>query len=121
MRSRVVAYACLACLVASAAAASPREESISVMDSVQWGWSDLGLRAWVNEDDDQPLRLGEPIQYHFEADQECFLTVVHIDAHGVATVLSPNEFASENRLEPGKPRAFPCTPWRREPRSRIST
>jgi len=77
------------------------------MDSIQSGWSDLGLRAWVNEGDDRPIRLGEPITYHFEADQECFLTVVYIDAHGVATLLSPSEYASEYRLEPGEVRAFP--------------
>jgi outer membrane protein OmpA-like peptidoglycan-associated protein len=44
----------------------------------------------VNDGAGTAIPIGSELSYHFEAEGPAYLTVVHLDSHGVATLLLPN-------------------------------
>ncbi len=66
----------------------------------------ISLNVWI--DKSRPA-TGDLIAINAEADQDCFLTLINIDAAGKATVLFPNDFEPDNLLSAGKTSRVPGT------------
>jgi hypothetical protein len=66
--------------------------------------SEIGLSMWIDKPRPQP---GDVITIKAEADTACYLTVISVDAAGLATVLFPNDFEPDNLLAAGVPISIP--------------
>lgn len=67
--------------------------------------AEIGLSLWVEKP--RPT-AGDLVVVKAEADNDCYLTVVSVDAGGTATVLFPNDFESDNLIGAGKPVSIPA-------------
>jgi outer membrane protein OmpA-like peptidoglycan-associated protein len=90
------------------ARAADRDRTIAVLESISKLGGDISVRAWVNDGAGREIAIGDPIVYHFVADRKSHLTVVHVDSHGVATLLLPNQISASHLLEPGVEQTFPA-------------
>ncbi len=71
--------------------------------------SEIGLSMWIDKPRPVP---GDLVTIKAEADNSCYLTVISVDAAGVATVLFPNDFTPDNLITAGQPVSLPgsrCT------------
>ena len=66
--------------------------------------SEIGLSMWIDKPRPVP---GDLITIKAEADNDCYLTVISVDATGVATVLFPNDFQPDNLVSAGQPVSIP--------------
>ena len=66
--------------------------------------SEIGLSMWIDKPRPVP---GDLVTIKAEADNSCYLTVISVDAAGVATVLFPNDFAPDNLISAGQPVSVP--------------
>jgi Domain of unknown function (DUF4384) len=66
--------------------------------------TEIGLSIWI---DKLVPTAGDLVTIKAEADTNCFLTLVSIDANGKATVLFPNDFERENLIVAGKTISVP--------------
>jgi hypothetical protein len=66
--------------------------------------SDIGLSMWL--DKPRPVS-GNLVTVKIEADNDCYLTVISVDAAGIATVLFPNDFQTDNLLSASRPVSIP--------------
>lgn len=66
----------------------------------------INLNVWI--DKVRPAS-GDLIAINAEADKDCFLTLINVDAAGKATVLFPNDFEPDNLLSAGKTHRVPGT------------
>lgn len=58
----------------------------------------LGVSLWS----DRPsYRVGDLVTFNVQASEDCYLTLIDIDAAGKATVLFPNDFEQENLISAG--------------------
>ncbi len=67
--------------------------------------SEIGLSVWI---DKLVPTAGDLVTLKAEADTDCFLTLVSIDAEGKATVLFPNDFEKDNLVQAGKTISVPA-------------
>lgn len=72
-------------------ASSERENTIAALGTISDNWAEANLRATVNGATTGNFRLGDKIQFGFDADRECFVTLFHVDGHGVGTVISVSD------------------------------
>ena len=115
--ARASAGLLLAVLLGSAFESSPalaaerasfRDETVEVLLSLAAEPAGFALRAWLNDGEQRAIPIGAPVEYHFLADRKAHLTVLHVDAHGVATLLYPNDLDSGNLLRANVERTFPA-------------
>jgi mono/diheme cytochrome c family protein len=66
--------------------------------------SEIGLSVWI---DKLVPAKGDLVVIKAQADTDCYLTVVSVDAEGKATVLFPNDFDKDNLLSAGKTVSVP--------------
>ena len=66
--------------------------------------SEIGLSVWI---DKLVPAKGDLVVVKAQADTNCYLTVVSVDAEGKATVLFPNDFEKDNLLTAGKTVSVP--------------
>ena len=66
--------------------------------------SEIGLSVWI--DKLVPV-AGDLVSIKAQADNDCFLTLISIDAEGKATVLFPNDFEKDNLLQTGRTVSVP--------------
>jgi hypothetical protein len=66
--------------------------------------SEIGLSMWIDKPRPVP---GDLVTIKAEADNTCYLTVISVDATGVATVLFPNDFVPDNLISAGQPVSIP--------------
>ncbi len=66
----------------------------------------ISLNVWI--DKVRPA-AGDLIAVNAEADKDCFLTLINVDAAGKATVLFPNDFEPDNLISAGKTHRVPGT------------
>ncbi|MDX1674661.1 MAG: caspase family protein [Longimicrobiales bacterium] len=53
------------------------------------------------------FELGDPIAFRVTSEQDGFLTIVDLAPDGTVSVIFPNEYATENRVEAGETTEFP--------------
>jgi Domain of unknown function (DUF4384) len=66
--------------------------------------SEIGLSMWLDKPRPVP---GDLVTIEAEADADCYLTVISVDAEGVATVLFPSDFQVDNLLTASLPVTIP--------------
>jgi hypothetical protein len=66
--------------------------------------SGIGLSMWLDKPRPVP---GDLVTIKAEADSDCYLTIISVDAKGVATVLFPSDFQTDNRLTATKAVSIP--------------
>jgi outer membrane protein OmpA-like peptidoglycan-associated protein len=97
--------------VAPAAMASDatvyRDRTVAVLDEIAAQDSGFGLQAWVNDGALGDVAIGQTLQYHFLSDRSAHLTVLHVDSHGVLTLIHPNAIGSGDALRAGEEKTFP--------------
>ena len=91
----------------SARAGEPRSQTLEIFQAIQSAYPGAGLKAWVNDGSGTLLRIGDREVYHFESRTGGYLTVIHLDSHGVATLLYPTADTSAGRIGSGESRSFP--------------
>ena len=47
-------------------------------------------------------RVGDVIRFNFRAGRDCYLTMINVDVHGEITVLFPNQFRPDGRIQGGR-------------------
>ncbi|NLC55967.1 MAG: DUF4384 domain-containing protein [Armatimonadetes bacterium] len=63
------------------------------------------VKVWV---DGQPQRMeGEKIVFKFQADRDCYLNLIDCGTSGQVTVLFPNAYHRDNRIQAGKVYSIP--------------
>jgi mono/diheme cytochrome c family protein len=66
--------------------------------------SKIGLSLWIDKPHPAPDDL---VTIKAEADHDCYLTVISVDARGTATVLFPNDFKHDNLISAGRAISIP--------------
>jgi len=92
----------------SAVAAGSRSETMNVLDGIQPNWSETDLKVWLNDGSGKELKIGDEFIFHFNASNDCYLSIFHVDSHGVATILLPRSGTQGNKLQARKARSFPA-------------
>lgn len=67
--------------------------------------AEIGLSLWVEKP--RPVG-GDLVVVKASADNQCYMTIVSIDAGGTATVLFPNDFESDNLVAAGQTISIPA-------------
>jgi outer membrane protein OmpA-like peptidoglycan-associated protein len=102
-----VAIGLVIMLAGGAAASSDRDRTLAILQSIASEPSGFELKAWVNAGANAPIPIGEHVEYHFLAQSHSHVTVVHLDSHGVVTLIHPNGLGSGSVLTAGVERRFP--------------
>lgn len=104
----------LALTISLPVAAGHRESSIEILESIPAARGSERLEVWLNEakgkaGDPERNRvvLGEEQRFHFVSPEEIYLTAVHVDSHGVATVLYPTTSPEDGKVAAGVEKVFP--------------
>jgi hypothetical protein len=58
----------------------------------------FGVKLWT---DKQAYRVGDTITFYFQAQRDCYVTLVNINAGGSITQLFPNRYRADNRVRAG--------------------
>jgi len=69
--------------------AAPRDTTIEILDGLLTRQGDDSVRVLINEGGGEPLRIGDQLVYRFESSRPGYLTAIHVDTHGAATLLYP--------------------------------
>jgi outer membrane protein OmpA-like peptidoglycan-associated protein len=99
-RSRVLGLAGLGTwlLLAAGAQASPREAVLDQLRDMERNWAGDDVRVLVEGGQDGLLRIGDVLVYRFRAQRAGYLTAIHVDTHGTATLLYPRSDAEAGRI-----------------------
>lgn len=62
------------------------------------------ISVWTKK---KEYRVGEKLQVHFRAKEDCYVYLYHESARGEVTLIFPNEFDGENFIEGGKQYTIP--------------
>jgi len=82
-----------------------RSQTIAILSDLP-GSADGSLRIRIEQGGEDALPIGRRIQYRVASDRAGYLSLLHVDAHGVVTVVYPNETES-NRMKVGKEKGLP--------------
>ena len=93
--------------VAASAGAAEREDTLKILGDIAPRGGDIGLSVRVVGGTSQGIPIGAPLAYHIQAKRDVELTVLHVDPHGVVTVLIPSEVLGSGRLSAGAERVIP--------------
>ena len=85
-------------VAAIAAEGSLRDETIEQLRSLESAWPAQGVRVSIPASKGAPLRIGEDLSYAFESGTSGYLTAVHVDTHGMATLLYPRANVEAGRI-----------------------
>lgn len=94
--------------VAAPSSAAARDEVLETLSKIAPGWTGLGLEARINDGGNQVVRVGDEIRYVFGAAADAHLTVLHVDSHGVVSVLYPSGAYPNNQVTTGLPNSIPA-------------
>ena len=86
--------------VASAASAASRDATLEILNEIESAHASEAVRIVVNDGRGGALRIGDELRYRFESETGGYLTAIHVDTHGAATLLYPRSDARAGRLEP---------------------
>lgn len=63
------------------------------------GKEDFDVQLWTDRTN---YRLGEPINFFFKAERDCYVNLVDINSQGEMTLIFPNQYDSNNLVRGGK-------------------
>ena len=77
---------------------SDREATLKQLRALESAWPGKGVRVSVPASGGAPLRIGDKLNYAFESPSDGYLTAVHVDTHGAATLLYPRSNPEAGRI-----------------------
>jgi outer membrane protein OmpA-like peptidoglycan-associated protein len=77
---------------------TPRLDTLALLRSLKTQQG-IDLKAWINDGMADKLKIGDELVFRFKSDQDCYLTIVHVDGQGALTVVKP-ELDSRTNLLP---------------------
>ena len=89
-------------------AGSDRDATIGILDGILAGEGDDSVRVLVNEGEGGPVRIGDELVYRFESSGPGYLTAIHVDTQGAATLLYPRVDLEEGRVHAGQAVELPA-------------
>ncbi|MEO1934742.1 MAG: OmpA family protein [Myxococcales bacterium] len=89
-------------------AGSDRDATIEQLDTILANEGDDSVRVLVNDGEGAPVRIGDELVYHFESSSPGYLTAVHVDTQGAATLLYPRVDVEEGRVHAGQAVQLPA-------------
>ncbi len=92
---------------AGAAGAGAREMTLEGLEALAENTTSDSVRLSVNDGKGGALRIGDKVVYRFESDRAGFLTAIHVDTHGSATLLYPRADADSGRIGADRAILFP--------------
>lgn len=104
----VFALASAFCLIASASAANSRDTTLELLDALLTERGDESVRVFVNEGKGTPIRIGEKLVYRFESAGSGYLTAIHVDTQGAATLFYPRVDLEAGRVHAGQAVQLPA-------------
>lgn len=86
-----LAVSAVAVIVSEAMALNLKQDTMDRLNQISDTWAEANLQAKVKGGRGNSFRLGDQIQFGFSANQECYVTMMHVDGHGVATLISVSD------------------------------
>ncbi len=92
---------------AGAAGAAARDVTLDGLEALAASTMSDSVRLSVNDGRGGAVRIGDKVVYRFESDRAGFLTAIHVDTHGSATLLYPRADADSGRIGADRAILFP--------------
>jgi hypothetical protein len=81
-------------------------ELLALADKIQNETPGIGFQLWT-EGDKTAFQIADRVVFGFTADQDCYLGVINIGTSGQTTLLFPNKWQADNKIEKGKTYRIP--------------
>jgi outer membrane protein OmpA-like peptidoglycan-associated protein len=94
-------------LLAAGASAAERDDTLAVLSGIAPRGEDIGLRVRVVGGGAEGIPIGETLAYRIRAARAVEVTVLHVDPHGVVTVLIPSSALGGGHVAAGAERVIP--------------
>ena len=86
--------------------ADPVTELIDLSNKIQNETPGIGFQMWT-EGEKTTYQVSDPVVFGFTADRDCYLAVINIGTSGQTTLLFPNKWHPDNKVENGKTYRIP--------------
>ncbi len=84
-----------------------RADTLSYLDQIPRGMKNAQFRAWINDGNETEFTLGEEISFNFSAAVDVYVSIAHVDTHGIVSLFEPQLGQGSNRLKKGIVMTFP--------------
>jgi hypothetical protein len=101
----VVCY-CLGFAYAAPVHADQVAELITLANKIQNETPGIGFELWT-EGDKTAYQVAEPVVFGFKADKDCYLAVINLGTSGQTTLIFPNKWHPDNKIEKEKTYRIP--------------
>jgi outer membrane protein OmpA-like peptidoglycan-associated protein len=102
----------LSLMIASEALGAMRQTVLAELDQLPNTWRELGLQARINDGASRAFALGTEVTFHFRAEQDSYLSMVHVDSHGVMSLITPQLGKSGSLLAGRRAISYPSASTR---------
>jgi outer membrane protein OmpA-like peptidoglycan-associated protein len=92
--------------VFSAHGGEPRASALHALDQIPNSMA-AQFNAWVNDGKRDTFTLGEAIEFNFRANTDVYISIAHVDTHGILSLFQPDLGAAANRLSSNITMTFP--------------
>ena len=99
---------CMLGIPSTVFAESDRAKTVGVLDAILAGEGDESVRVLVNDGEGGPVHIGDELVYRFESSGPGYLTAIHVDTQGAATLLYPRVDVEEGRVHAGQAVELPA-------------
>jgi outer membrane protein OmpA-like peptidoglycan-associated protein len=94
-------------VLATGATAAERDDTLAALGSIAPRGDDIGLSVQVQGGTAQGIPIGAPLSYRIRAARDAEVTVLHVDPHGVVTLLIPSAALGDGHIAAGSDRVIP--------------
>ncbi len=88
-----------------ALANGPSQEIIQKLSQIKNPKPAFNIELWTNR---AVYRTGDPVEFHFRTDKDCYLTLIDVATEGVVRVVFPNKYTPDNFVKAGKTYNIPA-------------
>lgn len=81
-------------------------ELIALANKIQNETPGIGFELWT-EGDKTTYQISEPVVFGFKADKDCYLAVINLGTSGQTTLIFPNKWHPDNKVEKEKTYRIP--------------
>jgi outer membrane protein OmpA-like peptidoglycan-associated protein len=89
---------------ANAEMPDPTRATLATLEKIEQSDA-LGLQTWIEGSVANQVRVGERMDFHFQSNQDVYLTTLYIDANGAMTILHGGD--PSHRIHAGQVTSFP--------------
>jgi outer membrane protein OmpA-like peptidoglycan-associated protein len=108
MKKKYWLFPMILLLFCSIASADLRQDTLASLNQLPHNWPDSGLKAWTNDGRTSHFRIGDEIIFHFQTERDCYIYLIHVDNHGVLSIITPDLGKGDNFLRAGTISAYPA-------------